>query len=136
MDDGVDAEHEEFQKNGESKIHWLEDYKENLAFDHGTHVTGLIGAENNQAGIRGVADRTDLYFVSWWKEDLFSTGEYVNVTKQMIETMLSEHTACVVNNSWATVIQSREQYLKDTLIGERPVWEEKNSGVSHRKRED
>ena len=125
MDDGVDAEHEEFQKNGESKIHWLEDYKENLAFDHGTHVTGLIGAENNQAGIRGVADRTDLYFVSWWKEDLFSTGEYVNVTKQMIETMLSEHTACVVNNSWATVIQSREQYLKDTLIGERPVWEEK-----------
>ena len=125
MDDGVDAEHEEFQKNGESKIHWLEDHKENLAFDHGTHVTGLIGAENNQAGIRGVADRTDLYFVSWWKEDLFSTGEYVNVTKQMIETMLSEHTACVVNNSWATVIQSREQYLKDTLIGERPVWEEK-----------
>ena len=88
-------------------------------------MTGLIGAENNQAGIRGVADRTDLYFVSWWKEDLFSTGEYVNVTKQMIETMLSEHTACVVNNSWATVIQSREQYLKDTLIGERPVWEEK-----------
>lgn len=59
-----------------------------------------------------MADRTDLYFVSWWKEDLFSTGEYVNVTKQMIETMLSEHTACVVNNSWATVIQSREQYLK------------------------
>ena len=53
-------------------------------------MTGLIGAENNQAGIRGVADRTDLYFVSWWKEDLFSTGEYVNVTKQMIETMLSE----------------------------------------------
>ncbi len=117
VDNGVDTEHEEFQHNGSSKIQWLEDYRANTPRDHGTHVSGLIGAENNQVGIRGVADKADLYFVSWRDENLLSTGNYVNVTKQMIEEMMENHTACVVNNSWGKHLLTEEEYMKEAMWG-------------------
>ena len=33
------------------------------AADHGTHVAGLIAAQNNEIGIRGIADTAELYCV-------------------------------------------------------------------------
>lgn len=35
--------------------------------DHGTHCTGIIGAEgNNEEGISGVYWNADMYFATWW----------------------------------------------------------------------
>ena len=52
MDDGVDAEHEEFPEKRRKKF---TGWKITKKIWHLTmaHVTGLISAENNQAGIRG-----------------------------------------------------------------------------------
>ena len=49
--------------------------------DHGTHVPGIIGAINNNIGIRGVADDAQLLVASWRLENgtnnALSSGEYV-----------------------------------------------------------
>ena len=67
--------------------------------DHGTHVTGIIGAVNNNIGIRGVADDAQLLVASWRLENgvnnALSSGEYVAMEEEMIA-----RGAKVVNNSW------------------------------------
>ena len=73
--------------------------------DHGTHVTGIIGAVNNNIGIRGVADDAQLLVASWRLENgvnnALSSGEYVAMEEEMIA-----RGAKVVNNSWGQHVTS------------------------------
>ena len=73
--------------------------------DHGTHVTGIIGAVNNNIGIRGVADDAQLLVASWRLENgvnnALSSGEYVAMEEEMIA-----RGAKVVNNSWGFLVPS------------------------------
>lgn len=61
LDSGFDADHEDLS----GKVSFLEDYQANTESNHGTHVAGIIGAVDNDIGIRGVADRADLIGVDW-----------------------------------------------------------------------
>lgn len=105
IDNGIDEDHEEFQRNGKSKIHFLEDFSQNVPADHGTHVTGIIAAENNSVGIRGVMDKAEIFFSSWSAEELLSTGKFIEATKQMIENDVK-----VINNSWTLYWMDQEKY--------------------------
>lgn len=122
IDLGVDDQHEEFLEDGKSKINHLEDYRYNDPSDHGTHVSGLIGAQNNSTGIRGVADQAKLYCVDFSapvseveadtneRKDIYSTGQYIEVTKQLLDEGV-----CVINNSWTTTSEykmDRQEFLE------------------------
>lgn len=118
VDNGFDTNHDDLAGH----ITFLPDYSGNTIEDHGTHVAGIIGARNNEIGIRGVADSADLLCADWssngsktnylrmvWKSlpflrdwspngsetNYLSTGEYLEITKQLIENDVR-----VINNSW------------------------------------
>lgn len=123
LDNGFDLKHEEFlDEDGNTKIELLEGYSENTVAEHGTHVAGIIGAYNNEKGIRGIADKAKILGVDWSpitddKEDenyndLLDTGEYIEITNQMLEQGVK-----VINNSWRNVYYSKEGYVRydDTI---------------------
>ena len=99
IDSGFDLNHEDLKGN----IHMLEpDYKDNSTDNHGTHVAGIIGAKNNNVGIRGIADTAELVCVDWTpntddktKSDFkaFSTPEYLKAMELMINNKVH-----VINN--------------------------------------
>lgn len=107
-------------------IAFLNDYSINSPeTDHGTHVSGLVAAFNNTIGIRGIADKASLMLADWNYDVLetngtvttktyFSTGDYIEVTKQIIESG-----AKIVNNSWGTTPSYDLQLYKDVLDGKR-----------------
>ena len=105
IDVGVDETHEEFQEDANSKIEFLEEFSKNSPADHGTHVTGIIVAENNSVGIRGIADKSKILFANFADEELLSTGKFIEVTKQMIENDVR-----VINNSWNEYWLDQEKY--------------------------
>ena len=117
IDNGFLTGHEEFrQKNGESKITFLDDYTDNTIQCHGTHVAGLIGAQNNTVGIRGVADEADLLCVDWTPLtddeededylDLTSTVDYIRILSQMV----IKNSVKVINNSWGLTIETLDKH--------------------------
>ena len=124
VDNGFDTNHDDLAGH----ITLLPDYSGNTIEDHGTHVAGIIGARNNEIGIRGVADSADLLCADWspnssktnylrmvWKSlpflrdwspngsetNYLSTGEYLEITKQLIENGVR-----VINNSWVNYFLS------------------------------
>lgn len=108
LDNGFDFQHKDLKNN----MYHLEEYPENREeYDHGTHVAGIIGAENNEIGIRGVADQAKLICVDWSpakKRNYLSTLEYIEITKQLIE-----QGAKVINNSWGNTLASLEKYTDE-----------------------
>ena len=118
LDSGYDLEHEDLQ----NKITFLEDYPDNTEDDHGTHVAGIIAANNNELGIRGIVDNAELICVDWSPVtndekssdyvNYLSTGEYIEITKQLVE-----NGAKVINNSWGSHVYSKEGYT-ESLYGE------------------
>lgn len=132
MDNGFHVNHEEFtDETGKCKISFPEDYGENvLELDtdkaevpsinsHGTHVAGILAASNNGAGIRGVADQSELVCVDFNNgnqgTNILSSGVYIEATKQILE-----EGAKVINNSWGTAIRSRVMFLSDLVEYEKP----------------
>lgn len=124
IDNGFDTNHKDLAGH----ITFLPDYSGNTIEDHGTHVAGIIGARNNKIGIRGVSDSADLLCADWspngsktnylrmvWKSlpflrdwspngsetNYLSTGEYLEITKQLIENGVR-----VINNSWGNYFLS------------------------------
>lgn len=110
LDDGF-YEHEDL-----TNTIYYQDFSSAYPKEHGTHVAGLVGAANNSVGIRGVSDLSTLILAAWGiefdrydsngnivkdkdgnpvKKNYLSGGQYVSITKQLIE-----HGAKVVNNSW------------------------------------
>ena len=93
--------------------------------EHGTHVTGIIAAQNNTFGIRGIADRATILAADKYpikgqeeteeesaEEESNSSPEFVyEHMKRMILMAKSENSAIVINNSWS--IDARK--IKDVL---------------------
>ena len=107
LDSGFDTDHEEL--NG--SITFLSDYATNSEADHGTHVAGIIGANNNTVGIRGIADSAELICVDWSPTDsinYLSTGEYIEIIKQLVENDTK-----VINNSWGNYFLSKDGYTQN-----------------------
>ena len=116
IDDGFFTEHEDLR----GKIEILNggnvtnDEKSNPGA-HGTAVSGIIAANNNDKGIRGVADHVSLLCADWsfFDEDgnsisLLSTGQYIELTKQMVEKECK-----VINCSFAVILPSQESFDKN-----------------------
>ena len=121
IDDGFNFRHEDLQgktstilktSSGEDRdvVNWnhvlsVKNEWYSTFGDHGTHVTGIIGAVNNNIGIRGVADDAQLLVASWRLENgtnnALSSGEYVAMEEEMIA-----RGAKVVNNSWGQHVTS------------------------------
>ena len=64
VDDGMDWTHEDLVDNVDASLH--HDYTDGAGIHHpynhhGTHVTGLIAARDNDVGVRGVAPRATIY---------------------------------------------------------------------------
>ena len=120
IDDGFEDTHPEF--DGRMTVRGSNEIdvdKNGSPSSHGTHVAGIIGAANNEQGIRGVADGADLICVDWsiTAEDgsatnLLSTGEYIEGIKQQIEAG-----ARVINNSWGFYLLSEKAAIDDIYAG-------------------
>lgn len=118
FDSGFDADHEDLR----GKMSFPDDYQTNTESDHGTHVAGIIGATNNDIGIRGVADRADLIGVDWSPAtndsesaeyvSLLSSGEYAGIIKSLIE-----NDAKVINCSWGSNQSGWDVFLSKITNG-------------------
>lgn len=73
--------------------------QEKSSIDHGSHVAGIIGAENNTEGIRGVADTANLLVLN-------RTGFSDSAECTVANAKLIQAGARVVNNSYGFVIAS------------------------------
>lgn len=111
LDNGFDLKHPDLQFN----ISLLNSYPINSKSEHGTHVAGIVGAVNNEEGIRGIADSATLVCVDWSPTsniNYLSNGEYIEITKQFIEDGVK-----VINNSWAMPFYSEDGYRRDEVYG-------------------
>ena len=133
IDNGFDMDHEDLKNaDGSNKIAPLKGYEKNSEEDHGTHVMGLIGANNNTVGIRGIADLANIRYVDWTPNtevsraenyiSLLETGEYVRIIEKMIQN------GYIINNSWGwstellsskefTLAKLREILMRTTKYG-------------------
>ncbi len=86
----------------------------NQAADHGTHVAGLIGAKNNDVGIRGVADQAELLGIKWDQETecLLDGGQYLSFFSEAVR-----QGAKVVNMSFGNNYVLKKQYYKESHDG-------------------
>lgn len=107
IDSGFDTDHEDL--NG--RITFLPKYSTNSETNHGTNVAGIIGANNNTIGIRGIADSAELICVDWTpvdSVDYLSTGEYIEIIKELIENNVK-----IINNSWGNTFFSKGRYAQE-----------------------
>ncbi|WP_159461966.1 S8 family peptidase [Salirhabdus sp. Marseille-P4669] len=62
LDTGIDFKHEDLVvRDGVSFVDYTNSYMDDNG--HGTHVAGIISAQHNSLGIRGVAPKSDIYAV-------------------------------------------------------------------------
>ena len=78
MDSGIDTEHTDLKiKDG---ISFVENHP---SFDddngHGTHLAGIVAAQDNELGMTGIAPNVDLYAVKVL--DKYTNGKYSTVVK-------------------------------------------------------
>lgn len=97
IDAGFETTHEDLQNTIVFPIEYTKNDSGDDSEDqdaHGTHVAGLISANNNEVGLRGVSDRSRLLCVDAWHGlfknyyNMISSGAYVEATKVLIEKML------------------------------------------------
>lgn len=104
-DDGFYTGHEDLL----GKISFVTNESCNTAAEHGTHVAGIIAAENNEVGIRGIADTAKLYCADLWPTDELNAyhtmAEYVAVIHAF-----ARQDVRVVNNSWACVYPEEDSW--------------------------
>lgn len=80
IDTGVQADHCDLSANvvgghnctGTGPSHKFDDKN-----GHGTHVSGIVGTENNEIGVRGVAENPDLYGLNVFDNSGFAVWSYV-----------------------------------------------------------
>lgn len=121
LDNGFDADHEDL--NG--SITFLPNYTTNSEADHGTHVAGIIGANNNTVGIRGIADSAEMICLDWSPADsvsYLSTGDYIEIIKQMVDADVK-----IINNSWGNHFHSEVDYMLNLYWDEKGYFEEINN---------
>lgn len=132
IDNGFDANHEDLAGH----ISFLPDYSANRLDagyipSHGTHVAGIVGARNNDRGIRGIADSAELFCVDWSPDGslvantYISTGKYIEIIKQLVENGVK-----VINNSWGHCFMSKEGVRASTYDEDNSEKSEDNSEKS------
>ena len=97
VDDGIDHYHQDLRDNVETGLNW--DYTgRNDVYDplehHGTAVAGLIGARDNNVGVRGVAPRATIF-----GRNILTYATYANIVDSMARDL---GVTAVSNNSWGT----------------------------------
>lgn len=109
VDNGFSPEHEDFSGN----INIITPENTNTPADHGTLVSGIIGAADNDVGIRGIADFASLYCADLWPtedpDSYHTLTEYLAVINYMAQSGVK-----VVNNSWGCIIPSFESWEEST----------------------
>lgn len=98
IDTGFDVDHSEFSGK-------VTELNQSLADDHGTHVAGIIAANNDTFGIRGIADQSRLLCAGGISN--MSSTQIIEMTKQMLES-----NARVINNSWGSKVLSQTGYAQ------------------------
>lgn len=105
VDTGVDDYHEDLYGKvafiGENTID---------SMDHGTHVAGIMSADDNDIGIRGIADKLNLYSADLWtgadSDSSFHTlGELMAIYNNM-----AYNDVRVINNSWGCYVYDEMLY--------------------------
>lgn len=95
VDDGFYVNHEDLK----GQITLVTEYSNNALTGHGTHVAGIIGALNNEVGIRGIVDTAELYCADLWPtetvESYHTMAEFLAVVNYMADNGVK-----VINNSW------------------------------------
>lgn len=77
--------------------------------EHGTLVAGIIGAANNEVGIRGIADGADLIVADWDRSrNYLESGEVLELHKEILE-----QGARVINDSWGYAVDSESTYRSE-----------------------
>ncbi|MBQ7873820.1 MAG: S8 family serine peptidase [Oscillospiraceae bacterium] len=111
-DNGFFTGHEDFGEN----ISVITPTETNTPADHGTLVAGIIGAADNNIGIRGIADTAKLYCADLWPEDdpdsYHTMAEYLAVINLMAQSGVK-----IVNNSWGCLIPSQNKW-EENIFGE------------------
>ena len=121
IDSGFYTQHEDL--GGNTTMTMLPGYPQNSFHYHGTAVAGIIGAADNEIGLRGVASsqyhQLTMYCVDWnpvtndaESEDYVTLGT-ADFSKQMKE-MLKYHVK-VINNSWGMADISYNSLITEEL---------------------
>lgn len=109
VDAGFYDEHEDL----EGQITYISNDEYNTADDHGTHVAGIIGAQHNGTGIRGIAPHAQLYCADVWPE-WYSIESYHTMTELLaVINAMAQEDVRVVNHSWGAIVPSEETYLSN-----------------------
>jgi len=110
IDDGLDVTHEDLQT---AVTHSFDintkcnDVSQEIGEDHGTAVTGILGARSNNIGIKGVASNSEIFFLKY--TDSMSDSDFITLFNKA-----DEWGADIINNSWGTGNVS--QSVKDIII--------------------
>ena len=100
VDDGMYHEHEDLRDNVNAELN--QDYTGNediySPFEHhGTHVSGMIAARDNEVGVRGVAPRATIYGYNF-----LAPGAATLLN--LLDAMTANHEVTgVSNNSWGAI---------------------------------
>lgn len=116
VDNGFWAEHEDLI----GQINFISNDAFNTAAAHGTQVAGIIGAVNNDIGIRGIADTAKLYCADLWPTD--SPDSYHTLAEYLAAVnFMAQSGVCVINNSWGCIVPSQEDYIETVCQGNEPA---------------
>lgn len=127
VDNGFDLGHEDLMRDNASALEML---NHNTPEEHGTHVTGLIAAQDNGKGIRGVADRAQIVCVDWedslpFRSDTtFTTTDTLEYLQALLSYSDERALPIVINNSWGIHTRTKDSYT--TYLYE----DENKNGVS------
>lgn len=124
VDNGFEVMHEDLQRDEKSVITMLNensiDMKKNSP-EHGTHVVGLIGAQDNSIGMRGIADKAEIVCADWQLSDgttLLTPAAISKIYESMIEYAKKQNKPIVINNSWGTSMSILYMFSRVTAYGE------------------
>lgn len=97
IDTGIAFDHPDLKNNVKGGINILKPYLPPYDHNgHGTHVSGTIGAVNNQLGVVGVAPRVNLYAVKAFNKD--GTAKLSDIIKAI--DWCIEHRMNIINMSF------------------------------------
>ena len=91
IDTGIDYNHPDLignYKGGYDYVDNDDDPMDESIVSHGTHVAGIIGAEDNDGGVIGVAPKVDLYAVRAFDENGF--GEVLDIVAAIDWAIINE----------------------------------------------
>lgn len=108
IDTGIDINHEDLQGRIKEYVNFSSSDKQNITDEngHGTHVAGIIAAEQNKFGVVGVAPEADLYIAKAFNKE--GSADFNAISRSLV--WLAERNVDVINMSFSSKTASREYY--------------------------